>query len=233
MRPERLARLTSAAACSPRANSQRLIDAGPARHDLQPDDLRKSDRQRQRLRRTAARADRAREDRRRALRGARDPRHPAARATCSGRSTNRPSGNDGFVSLEVSPLLAHDTAGTIAAAKAAVGARRPAQRHDQDSRHEGGRPGDRRARSTPGINVNVTLHLLDRDRTKPRRARTSKGSQRRAGRGQADRPHRARSLSVFVSRIDTAVDKLLAERIAKGEQRRARCSARPASPNSS
>ena len=34
-----------------------------------------------------------------------------------GRSMTRPNGIDGWVSLEVSPLLAHDTAGTIAAAK--------------------------------------------------------------------------------------------------------------------
>ena len=49
---------------------------------------------------------------------------------------------DGWVSLEVSPLLAYDTASTLAAAKDLSGARTP-QRLHQDSRHSGRASGDR------------------------------------------------------------------------------------------
>ena len=37
--------------------------------------------------------------------------------TCCARSTRRPSGADGYVSLEVSPYLAMDTEATIAEAR--------------------------------------------------------------------------------------------------------------------
>ena len=52
-------------------------------------------------------------------------------------------GRDGFVSLEVAPDLAHDTEGTLEAARTYWKARRPAERDDQDPRHARGRAGDR------------------------------------------------------------------------------------------
>ena len=47
-------------------------------------------------------------------------------------------GQDGRVSIEVEPGLAHDTAGTIGAGRAALGEGRPDQRDDQDPRDQGG-----------------------------------------------------------------------------------------------
>ena len=47
---------------------------------------------------------------------------------------DRTNGMDGWVSLEVSPLLAYDTAGTIAAAKSSLRKGRPSEPDDQDSR---------------------------------------------------------------------------------------------------
>ena len=56
---------------------------------------------------------------------------------------DRTNGVDGWVSLEVSPLLAHDTASTIAAAKELHARARRAQPLHQDPRHHGGLSGDR------------------------------------------------------------------------------------------
>ena len=48
---------------------------------------------------------------------------------------------DGYVSLEVSPYLAHDTEGTLAEARRLVEERGPGQRDDQSSGHRRGYPG--------------------------------------------------------------------------------------------
>ena len=55
----------------------------------------------------------------------------------------RTDGVDGWVSLEVSPLLAHDTQRTIAAARDLQPARRQVQSLHQNSRHQGGIARDR------------------------------------------------------------------------------------------
>jgi transaldolase len=52
-------------------------------------------------------------------------------------------GEDGFVSLEVSPALAHDTEGTVRDARDLHDAHRPAQPAGEGAGHQGGRPGDR------------------------------------------------------------------------------------------
>ena len=54
---------------------------------------------------------------------------------------DRTNGVDGWVSLEVSPLLAYDTASTLAAAKELHCARRAAQPVHQDPRHPRGLAG--------------------------------------------------------------------------------------------
>ena len=67
--------------------------------------------------------------------------------TCSAPIHERTAGVDGWVSLEVSPLLAHDTAGTVAAAKA-LHARRPAGRTSSSrspARRRACRPSRRRS----------------------------------------------------------------------------------------
>jgi transaldolase len=54
---------------------------------------------------------------------------------------DKTNGVDGWVSLEVSPVLAYDAASTLAAARE-LRARRPTQRLHQDSRHERGLASD-------------------------------------------------------------------------------------------
>ena len=58
-------------------------------------------------------------------------------------------GGDGFVSVEVAPTLAHDTDGTIAAARSLFAAGRPAQRDDQDPRRRSKASVPSRNRSPP------------------------------------------------------------------------------------
>ncbi|MCI4328980.1 MAG: bifunctional transaldolase/phosoglucose isomerase, partial [Thermoplasmata archaeon] len=115
---------------------------------------------------------------------------------------DRTNGSDGFVSLEVAPGLAHDTAGTIAEARrlwAEVG--RPNVLIKVPGTPEGV-PAVEQLLSE-GINVNITLLFS--------------GSQYEAvaqaylrGLSRASVPSRVASVaSVFVSRIDAAVDRML------------------------
>ncbi len=87
-----------------------------ARHDQQSDDLREGDRRRQRLRRAASQPDRLRKS---ADALFWDLAIQDIQSACDEFKVvfDSSGGNDGFVSLEVSPLLAHDTQGTIAMAK--------------------------------------------------------------------------------------------------------------------
>ncbi len=123
------------------------------------------------------------------------------------------NGSDGFVSLEVSPLLAHDTERTLEAAKrlwAEVDRPNVMIKIPGTKAGRGAITGAIEA----GINVNVTL-LFSLDSYEAAAEAFIEGLERRAARGETiDRI--ASVASVFVSRIDTAVDKLLADRIAKG-----------------
>jgi transaldolase len=123
-------------------------------------------------------------------------------------------GLDGYVSLEVSPTLAHDTRGTIdAAARLWKAVDRPNVMIKIPGTPEGC-PAVR-ATIAAGINVNVTL-LFSVDRYAAAAGAYIDGLEDRLKAGQPiDRI--ASVASVFVSRIDTAIDKLLDERIAKGE----------------
>jgi transaldolase/glucose-6-phosphate isomerase len=124
-------------------------------------------------------------------------------------------GNDGFVSLEVSPLLANDTPGTIAMVK---------QLWDRVNRPnvmikipgtKAGLPAIEES-IYRGYNINVTLIFSVEMYEAAARAYV-KGLGRRVA--ESKPIDKIRSVnSVFVSRIDTAVDKLLQERIAKGEK---------------
>ncbi len=124
-------------------------------------------------------------------------------------------GNDGFVSLEVSPLLAHDTEGTIAMAKQLW------QRVDRPNLMvkipgtDAGVPAIEEC-IYQGININVTLIFAVEMYEKTAQAYI-RGLERRIAEGKP--VDRIRSVnSVFVSRIDTAVDKLLQAKIDKGEK---------------
>ncbi len=115
---------------------------------------------------------------------------------------DRTDGKDGFVSLEVSPRLAHDTAGTVAEARrlwAAVD--RPNLLIKVPATPEGIPAIEELLAS--GINVNITLMFSLAHYEAVAQAYL---------RGLARAPdpsHLASVASIFVSRIDTAVDKLL------------------------
>ncbi len=123
-------------------------------------------------------------------------------------------GLDGYVSLEVSPTLAHDTQGTIdAAARLWKAVDRPNVMIKI--------PGtvdcvpSIRATIAAGINVNVTL-LFSVDAYSAAAKAYIEGINDRIAQGQpVDKI--ASVASVFVSRIDSAVDKLLDAKIKAGE----------------
>ncbi len=123
------------------------------------------------------------------------------------------SGGDGFVSLEVSPLLASDTRGTAEAARRLwkmvdrpnVMIKIPATPEGIPAITE---------TIAAGINVNVTLIFSLDTYEDVANAYVAGLEQRVAGGRGADRI--ASVASVFVSRIDTAVDKLLQEKISGG-----------------
>jgi transaldolase/glucose-6-phosphate isomerase len=124
-------------------------------------------------------------------------------------------GRDGFVSLEVSPLLARDTAGTISMAKD-LWAR--VERPNLMVKIPGTAEGIPAIEESiyAGVNINVTLIFSIEMYEKAARAYI-RGLERRIAEGLSVESL-ASVNSVFVSRIDTAVDKLLQARIDKGER---------------
>lgn len=124
-------------------------------------------------------------------------------------------GNDGFVSLEVSPLLAHDTDGTIAMAKALW---KRVDRPNLMVKIPGTNEGVPAITAciAEGININVTLIFSLEMYEKAAQAYID-GLKQRIEKGLPI--ERLRSVnSIFVSRIDTAVDKLIQSKIDKGEK---------------
>lgn len=117
---------------------------------------------------------------------------------------------DGYVSLEVSPLLAHDTAATLdearrlwtAVARENVMIKVPATSAGTVAVEQ---------LVSEGINVNVTLLFALEAYERVAQAYMS-GLERLVARG-GDATRVASVASFFVSRIDTAVDALLAERL--------------------
>jgi transaldolase/glucose-6-phosphate isomerase len=123
-------------------------------------------------------------------------------------------GADGYVSLEVSPTLAHDTQGTIEAAKRLwADVDRPNVMIKIPGTAEG--VPAIKAAIAAGINVNVTL-LFSVDRYEAAATAYIQGIDERIKAGKpVDRI--ASVASVFISRIDTAIDKQLDARIQRGE----------------
>lgn len=120
-------------------------------------------------------------------------------------------GRDGFVSLEVSPLLASDTEGTVAAAERLWGrVGRPNLMIKVPATPEG-MPAITRLIGA-GINVNVTLIFALAAYERVMEAYLA-GLERRAADGHS--PDRLASVaSFFVSRVDTAVDRRIDAKIA-------------------
>ncbi|HEX5273754.1 MAG TPA: bifunctional transaldolase/phosoglucose isomerase [Candidatus Rubrimentiphilum sp.] len=123
-------------------------------------------------------------------------------------------GNDGFVSIEVSPLIAHDTKATVSMAKELW---KRIDRPNLMVKIPGTNEGVPAIEEcvAEGININVTLIFAIEMYEKTTRAYV-RGLQRRVKKGLPIDKQRSVN-SVFVSRIDTLVDKLLQARIDKGE----------------
>lgn len=117
-------------------------------------------------------------------------------------------GGDGYVSLEVSPHLAHDDERTVAEARRLFAAvDRPNVMIKVPATPQGV-PAIRQLISE-GVNINVTLMFSMHHYEAVARAYLD-GLRKRARRGQ-DLDHVASVASFFVSRVDTAVDKILAD----------------------
>ena len=126
----------------------------------------------------------------------------ATRPTSSPACTTRTDGVDGWVSLEVSPLLADDAEATIeqAATPARQGRARQPLHQDPGDR---GRPARRsRSRSSPAIPINVTLLFDDKQYLGAADA-YMRGVERRIEAGLD--PNVASVASLFISRWDVAV----------------------------
>ncbi len=126
----------------------------------------------------------------------------------------RTAGDDGYVSLEVSPDLAHDTEGTIDAARRLFSAIGRPNVMIKVPATSAGLPAITRL-IADGVNINVTLIFSVQVYAQVADAYITGLEQRLAAGLPVDR---VRSVaSVFVSRIDTAVDALLQERLAASD----------------
>lgn len=123
----------------------------------------------------------------------------------------RTNGMDGYVSLEVSPLLAHDTQGSIEEARRLF---RAVNRPNVMIKIPGTKEGLAAIEQTigEGININITL-LFGMDRYAEVAKIYLKALEKRVAQGQPiDRL--ASVASVFVSRIDSLLDKQLEAKLA-------------------
>ncbi len=126
---------------------------------------------------------------------------------------DRTNGVDGYASLEVSPKLAHDTAGTTAEARRLFGALDKPNVMIKVPATAEGIPAVRQLISE-GININVTLIFSLEAYRQVMEAYIAGLEEYIAGGGD---PSRIASVaSFFVSRVDTAVDALLEERMRQG-----------------
>jgi len=118
----------------------------------------------------------------------------------------RTKGIDGYVSLEVSPLLAQDTEGTVAEAKRLWATLDRKNVMIKIPATPAGIPAIERAIAA-GINVNVTM-IFSQETYEQVAGAYIRGLEQRAAAGQPV-GHVASVASVFVSRIDTAIDNQL------------------------
>ncbi len=127
---------------------------------------------------------------------------------------DRTGQGDGYVSLEVSPLLANDTAGTIAEAQRLWATLKRPNAMIKVPATPAGMPAIR-ALIAAGLNVNVTLIFSRESYAQVMNAYLS-GLEDRAAAGQPV-DHIASVASFFVSRVDTAIDAQLEYRIRRTE----------------
>src|SRR2546429_6115338 len=121
-------------------------------------------------------------------------------------------GKDGFVSLEVSPYLATDTKGTIAEAKRLWKHGKRKNLMDKVPATAEGLPAIEHLIGE-GVSINITLLFSRKVYVQVAEAYLA-GLEKHVAAG-GDPSHVASVASFFVSRIDSAVDKLLDEKIAQ------------------
>lgn len=126
---------------------------------------------------------------------------------------DKSGGTDGFVSLECSPLLANDTAGTIEEARRLWGLLDRKNVMIKIPGTEAGIPAIEQC-IYEGININITLLFSLRAYEQTMEAYI-RGLERRVSEGKPV-TNIASVASFFVSRIDTAVDKELERRLGNG-----------------
>ena len=126
---------------------------------------------------------------------------------------DRTDGNDGYVSLEVNPHLAHDTNGTIQEARRLWGALNRPNVFIKVPATTEGLPAIQQLISE-GININVTL-LFGLPRYRQVAEAYIAGIEARTAQGKPVK-HVASVASFFVSRIDAMVDSSLEKLIAQG-----------------
>ncbi|HKS19876.1 MAG TPA: bifunctional transaldolase/phosoglucose isomerase [Bradyrhizobium sp.] len=125
---------------------------------------------------------------------------------------DRLNGDDGFVSLEVSPYLATDTKGTVAEARRLWKDVKRRNLMVKVPATDEGLPAIEQLIGE-GISINITLLFSQKVYRQVAEAYL-KGLEKYTAKG-GDPSHVASVASFFVSRIDTAVDKQLDEKIAK------------------
>src|SRR5690606_2254772 len=128
----------------------------------------------------------------------------------------RTNGRDGFVSLEVSPLIAHDTASTIAEAQRLFAAVNRPNTMIKIPATPAGIPAIEESIAA-GININVTLIFAVHNYIEVAEAYI-RGLERRLKAGE-DVTHIASVASFFLSRIDTMVDRMLENNIRAAQGR--------------
>ena len=195
-------------------------DRHPRPH-LEPDDLREGDRRRQRLRRADHR-DLLRRRTRAPPRSSRRSRSTtsATPAISSARSTTQSNGGDGFVSIEVSPEPGprHATARSSDARRLWSAVDRP-NLMVKIPGTDGGRAGHRGDAGRGDQHQHHPPLLARHLRAGRQRLRRGAGAAARRAGKPIDRI--ASVASFFVSRVDTAVDKLLDEKIAAASRQEA------------
>lgn len=127
--------------------------------------------------------------------------HPVYRAS---------KGRDGYVSLEVSPRLAHDTAGTISAARYLW---RTVDRENLMIKVPGTEAGLPAVETLLGEGININVTLLFSRKVHAHVVEAFMRGLERLDKSGGDLSKIASVASLFVSRVDSAVDRLLDEKI--------------------
>ena len=132
--------------------------------------------------------------------------------TCCARSMTELKGDDGFVSLEVSPYLAMDTKGTIAEAERLW---KDVNRKNLMVKVPATPEGLPAIEHLIGEGISINITLLFSQKVYMQVAEAYLAGLEKYVAGGGDPSHVASVASFFVSRIDSAVDKQLDEKIAK------------------